>query len=142
MADVDTILDELKERLAAVELPSGDQLRAGDLITDQINVPCALVGPDNPFIDWDLTQARGADTYFVRVVVLVSRAEQRTGSKLINALLASEGVSSVKAAIEASWPDAASGISFAEAQRVEDYGVHTWNDVEYLGCVFIVMVVT
>jgi len=141
MADIDTIADELKERLATVDLPSGDPLRVGDLIVDQVNVPCALVGPDNPFIDWDLTNARGADTFFFRVVLLASRASERAGANLINALLAGAGASSVKAALEASWPDAVSGISFAEAQRVEDYGVHTWNDVEYLGCVFIVMVV-
>lgn len=139
MADVDTIIEELKGRLATVDLPSGDALRAGDLIVDQVNVPCALVGPDNPFIDWDLTQARGADTFFFRVVLLASRASERAGANLVNALLAGSGTSSIKAALEASWPDG--GISFAEVQRVEDYGVHTWNEIDFLGCVFIVMVV-
>lgn len=139
MADFSTIRDELAERLATVTLPSGDALRAGDVMADQVNTPCALVGPDNPVIDFDLTMARGADTFFVKVWVFASRTSERAGQNLLDALMSASGSSSIKAKLETGWPDGS--IDFAEVKRVEDYGELTVGDVTYLGCVFAVEVV-
>lgn len=141
MADVGTIRTALETRLATVALPAGGTLRAGDLLADTINPPCALVGPDDPFIDWDTTMARGADTFFFKVWLFASRGSERAAQLLIDELCAGSGASSIKAALETDWPET-NVASFAEVLRVEDYGLLTVGDIEYLGCTFPVMVVS
>lgn len=133
MADIAAQRDALAARFQTVTYLDTDgvttrNLRAANL-QDQVNPPMVLIGPDDPFIDYDLTMARGADTHRYRGLLLVGRTSERGAQDLIDYLLTNDRL---KTAIDSGWP--ASGIDFAELMQIGAYGEYTINDIAYLGC--------
>lgn len=131
--DVKAIRTALATRLQTITYtdPAGltVNLRAGNL-ADQINPPVALIGADEPFIDYDLVMARGADILHFKVLVLVGRVSERTAQDQLDYFLSTDHL---KSALESSWPSTNPAVDYAEVKTVRGYGGYTIGDVEYLG---------
>lgn len=134
MADLAKIRDALAQRLNAVP---GLEDRALALVPDSPNAPCIFIEAADPFIDYDLVMARGADTFHFKATLLVSRVSEREGQTLLDLYCTTI---SIKDALEADWPEG-DVAHYAEAKGVTDYGSHLFGDVAYLGCSFNVDVV-
>lgn len=139
MASVSAIRDGLAARLATI-----DGLRVSDVVPGQVPVPAAIIKPGargKDAITFDRTFGRGSDELTFSVMVLVSTASDRTAQDALDAYLAGEGASSVKAAIEG---DETLGglVSFAHVVSVREYGLVDYNGVSYLGADFTIEVTT
>lgn len=136
MALISSVRDGLKTRLQTI---SG--LRAYDIWQGDIAVPnggAALVGGPRE-IDFDVTMGRGLDGSMIEVLVLVPNASDRAAQDKLDTFLATTGAASVKAAIEGDTTlgGAANNCRVAKAHH---YGLHSINDVSYLGVIFDVEV--
>ncbi len=108
-------------------------------IPDSIEPPTAVVGVVDT-VDYDLTDARGADRYTIPVFLYVSRVDAQDSQETLDGYLASSGASSVKAKVES---DVTLG-GVAQSTRVveaDNYGVYTINNIDYLGVEFTVEVI-
>lgn len=131
MASMTEIRDGLADRMATI---SG--LRVSSYVPDAPRPPIAIVLPQR--IEFDLNAQRGADTFFLRVMLLVSRADDRASQSNLDAYIVGEG--SIKAAIEA---DRTLG-GAADTCRVtslDNYNYVPVGDTLYLGADFNVEVV-
>tara|TARA_B100000287_G_scaffold166760_1_gene157298 strand:- start:1185 stop:1592 length:408 start_codon:yes stop_codon:yes gene_type:complete len=108
-------------------------------VPDSIEPPTAVVGVIES-VDYDLTEARGADLYTIPVFLYVSRVDAQDSQETLDGYLQSSGASSIKAQIES---DITLG-GVAQSVRVveaDNYGVYTLNNIDYLGVEFTVEVI-
>jgi hypothetical protein len=93
-----TVRDNLKTALATI---SG--MRCLDTVPDSVNIPTngavAIVGMLD--LTFDFTLNRGFDSATCSILVVVGRMSESAAQDRLDAYLASDGSSSVKAAIEA-----------------------------------------
>lgn len=92
-----TTIGGMRQALAA-NLATISGLRVSYYIPDNPNPPQAVIVP--PTIKYDQTFGRGLDEYNFQVIVLATRADERTGQDLIDSYCAPTGAGSVKTAIE------------------------------------------
>ena len=120
-------------------LESISSLMVYKYVPDSIEPPTAIVGiVDN--VNYDLTEARGADRYAIPVFLYVSRVDAQDSQETLDSYLASSGASSVKTKIES---DITLG-GVAQSVRVveaDNYGVYSINNIDYLGVEFTVEVI-
>lgn len=134
MASVTSVREGLDARLATIT-----GLRHSAFAPGQVNEPHAFVIPDEPAITFDETMARGSDQMHMVIVLLVTKALDRTAQALLDAYLAGSGAQSVKAAIEG---DVTLGgaADWTVVTGVPFYGPLEYNGVTYLGARFSVEV--
>ena len=113
-------------------------LRAYAFVPDKPEPPCAIVAPSG--CDYDQTMARGSDEILFTVVVLASRADDRSGQGTLDGYLAADGASSVKAAIEAD-TDLAGTVDTVRVRSWQTYGVREWAGIAYYSVEFTIEVI-
>jgi hypothetical protein len=136
VTSISAVRDGLQTRLASI---SG--MHAYDLVPGAIQLPAAIVEPDEPVILFDSTMGRGSDELFFSVLLLALEGTLRTGQDKLDAYLATSGADSVKAAIEGD-PTLGGIVSFAHVTSAEGYGEYTFNELSYVGVKFKVQVTT
>ncbi len=101
------------------------------------NPPVAVVLPgQGTYIDYTVALEHGVYDISIRVVVLVSRASERTGMELLDGYLAPAGASSVAAAILAD--ETLGGVTdYCIPQEATFPGTISWSGVDYFGAEII-----
>jgi len=121
----------------ATNLSAISGLRTSWFVPDNPSPPIAIVVPDR--VDYDVSMARGSDTFGFQVLLIGGRINERTAQSSLDVYLESTGAYSIKAAIEA---DKTLG-GAAHSCRVTDwsgYGPLAIGDAQYLTVTFRVMV--
>lgn len=121
----------------AANLSTISGLRTSWFVPDNPSPPIAIVVPER--VDYDVSFARGSDTYALNVLIIGGRINERTAQSSLDAFLDSTGTSSVKTAIES---DKTLG-GAAHSCRVNDwsgYGPLAIGDAQYLTVTFRVTV--
>ena len=121
----------------AANLSTISGLRTSWFVPDNPSPPIAIVVPER--VDYDVSFARGSDTYALNVLIIGGRINERTAQSSLDAFLDSTGTSSVKTAIES---DKTLG-GAAHSCRVADwsgYGPLAIGDAQYLTVTFRVTV--
>jgi hypothetical protein len=121
----------------AANLSTISGLRTSWFVPDNPSPPIAIVVPER--VDYDVSFARGSDTYALNVLIIGGRINERTAQSSLDAFLDSTGTSSVKTAIES---DKTLG-GAAHSLRVTDwsgYGPLAIGDAQYLTVTFRVTV--
>lgn len=129
-------LTAIRQGIAA-NLSTISGLRTSWFVPDNPSPPIAIVVPDR--VDYDVSFARGSDTFYVNVLLIGGRINERSAQTSLDAFLDSTGSSSVKAAIES---DKTLG-GAAHSVRVTDwsgYGPLAIGDAQYLTVTIRVMV--
>ena len=127
MASFSTIRTAIKTTLA--DNISG--LRVYDTIDDMINVPACVVVPTS--IDFNEAMARGTDKYDFDVLVVVSRADSRSGQNQLDSFINGSGSNSIRQAIFQNSTLGQSDTS-AVVTSMSDYGgTYAVNGVESIG---------
>ncbi len=127
MASFSTIRTAIKTTLA--DNISG--LRVYDTIDDMINVPACVVVPTS--IDFNEAMARGTDKYDFDVLVVVSRADSRSGQNQLDSFINGSGSNSIRQAIFQNSTLGQSDTS-AVVTTMSDYGgTYAVNGVESIG---------
>ena len=129
-------LTAIRQGIAA-NLSTISGLRTSWFVPDNPSPPIAIVVPDR--VDYDVSFARGSDTFYVNVLLIGGRINERSAQTSLDAFLDSKGSSSVKAAIES---DKTLG-GAAHSVRVTDwsgYGPLAIGDAQYLTVTIRVMV--
>lgn len=134
MASLSTIRDGLKTRLATIA-----GLEVYDVVPDQANVPCAMVGPPER-ITFDSVMQRGADEYLIPIRILVNRSDLGSAQDALDGYLAGAGATSVKAAIEG---DVTLGgaVDTTRVKEARNYGAFEVGEITYLGVEFLTEVI-
>lgn len=126
----------LRQGIAA-NLSTISGLRTSWFVPDNPSPPIAIVVPDRN--DFDVSMARGSDTYVFQVMVIGGRINERAAQSTLDTFLDSTGPTSVKAAIESDKTLAGA----AHSLRVTDwsgYGPLAIGDAQYLSVTFRVTV--
>jgi len=121
----------------AANLSTISGLRTSWFVPDNPSPPIAIVVPER--VDYDVSFARGSDTYALNVLIIGGRINERTAQSSLDAFLDSTGASSIKTAIES---DKTLG-GAAHSLRVTDwsgYGPLAIGDAQYLTVTFRVTV--
>jgi hypothetical protein len=121
----------------AANLSTISGLRTSWFVPDNPSPPIAIVVPER--VDYDVSFARGSDTFYLNVLIIGGRINERTAQSSLDAFLDSTGTSSVKTAIES---DKTLG-GAAHSLRVTDwsgYGPLAIGDAQYLTVTFRVTV--
>jgi|TARA_Y100000289_G_C3904313_1_gene141022 hypothetical protein len=127
VASFSTIRTAIKTTLA--DNISG--LRVYDTIDDMINVPACVVVPTS--IDFNEAMARGTDKYDFDVLVVVSRADSRSGQNQLDSFINGSGSNSIRQAIFQNSTLGQSDTS-AVVTTMSDYGgTYAVNGVESIG---------
>jgi hypothetical protein len=129
-------LTAIRQGIAA-NLSTISGLRTSWFVPDNPSPPIAIVVPDR--VDYDVSFARGSDTFYVNVLLIGGRINERSAQTSLDAFLDSTGSSSAKAAIES---DKTLG-GAAHSVRVTDwsgYGPLAIGDAQYLTVTIRVMV--
>lgn len=129
-------LTAIRQGIAA-NLSTISGLRTSWFVPDNPSPPIAIVVPDR--VDYDVSFARGSDTFNINVLLIGGRINERSAQTSLDAFLDSTGSSSVKAAIES---DKTLG-GAAHSVRVTDwsgYGPLAIGDAQYLTVTIRVMV--
>ena len=127
MASFSTIRTAIKTTLA--DNISG--LRVYDTIDDMINVPACVVVPTS--IDFNEAMARGTDKYDFDVLVVVSRADSRSGQNQLDSFINGSGSNSIRQVIFQNSTLGQSDTS-AVVTTMSDYGgTYAVNGVESIG---------
>ena len=129
-------LEQIRQGIAA-NLSTISGLRTSWFVPDNPSPPIAIVVPER--VDYDVSFARGSDTYALNVLIIGGRINERTAQSSLDAFLDSTGTSSVKTAIES---DKTLG-GAAHSLRVTDwsgYGPLAIGDAQYLTVTFRVTV--
>ena len=135
MASVVAIRQALADRLGSIA-----GLTPYATIPGSVVVPAAVVGPENgTFLTYDVAMSRGGDDLSFVVLVLASRADERSGQTMLDGYLAGDGPTSVKAAIEAD-PSLAGTVQDVSVTEARNYGDVEYNGVQYFGCEVVVEV--
>ncbi|WP_257895018.1 hypothetical protein [Streptomyces anulatus] len=97
-------------------------------------------------VDYDKAMGRGLDVVELTCRVLVSRADDRSGQRILDSLLAGSGPSSLKAAIEAA-RGAPGGYALGglahdlHVMRMQGYRWYEHNGTDYVGADLIVKII-
>ena len=121
----------------ATNLATISGLRTSWFVPDNPSPPIAIVVPDR--VDYDVSMARGSDTFTFQVLVIAGRINERSAQSTLDAYLDSTGSASIKAAVES---DKTLGGS-AHSARVtgwSGYGPLAIGDAQYLTVNFSVTV--
>lgn len=119
---------------AAAEI---DGLRTSATVPDKIEPPTFVVG--DVAQQFDQTMSRGLDEILVSARLYVSRADDRSGQNKLDAYLAGEGASSMKAAIEAD-PTLGGACDTLRLESQQGYGQYEIAGVAYFGAEFTIRV--
>ena len=112
-------------------------LRTSWFVPDNPSPPIAIVVPER--VDYDVSFARGSDTFYLNVLIIGGRINERSAQSTLDAYLDSTGSASIKAAIESDKTLAGA----AHSLRVTDwsgYGPLAIGDAQYLTVTFRVVV--
>ncbi len=93
MASVTILRDRLATNIATVP-----GLRTAAVIPEDPKPPVAIVVFDR--VDFDTSMARGLDTYFFRVIIVVGRVDTRGAQQALDSYLSGSGTNSLKMAIQ------------------------------------------
>ena len=127
MASFSTIRTAIKTTLA--DNISG--LRVYDTIDDMINVPACVVVPTS--IDFNEAMARGTDKYDFDVLVVVSRADSRSGQNQLDSFINGSGSNSIRQAIFQNSTLGQSDTSAVVTTMTDYGGTYAVNGVESIG---------
>ena len=127
MASFSTIRTAIKTTLA--DNISG--LRVYDTIDDMINVPACVVVPTS--IDFNEAMARGTDKYDFDVLVVVSRADSRSGQNQLDSFINGSGSNSIRQAIFQNSTLGQSETSAVVTTMTDYGGTYAVNGVESIG---------
>jgi len=130
--DVSAIRNALATNLATI---SG--LRTSGDVPDNPNPPIAVVFLEN--VQYDEAFRGGLTTFNFNVMVVVSRADDRTAQRKLNGFISPDGESSIKSAVES---DRSLGglVQTLRLNAMTSLGSTTINDQEYMAVEFSVAV--
>lgn len=143
--DIFAVRSALADAARAVVMPDGiGKLTATGYATDAVTTPAFYVGDYT--IDFDKTFKRGQDDVEFTCAVLVSRSDDLSGQRVLDALLSGSGPSSLKAAIEvargAPGEYALGGLADdLHVTRVQSYRWYEVAGIQYLGAELVVRVI-
>jgi hypothetical protein len=129
-------LEQIRQGIAT-NLSTISGLRTSWFVPDNPSPPIAIVVPER--VDYDVSFARGSDTYALNVLIIGGRINERAAQSSLDSFLDSTGTASVKTAIES---DKTLG-GAAHSLRVADwsgYGPLAIGDAQYLTVTFRVTV--
>ena len=126
MASFSTIRTAIKTTLGGI---SG--LRVFDTVEDMVNVPAAVLIPSS--INFNEAMARGTDSYEFDLIVVVSRADSRSGQNQLDGFINGSGSASIRQAIFTNSSLGQSDTS-AVVTTMSDYGgTYAVNGIECIG---------
>ena len=126
MATFSSIRTAIKTTLGSIT-----NLRVFDTVDDMINVPAAVLIPSS--INFTEAMARGTDRYDFDLIVVVSRADARSGQNQLDGFINGSGSSSIRQAIFQNSTLGQSDTS-AVVTTMSDYGAtYAVNGVECIG---------
>jgi hypothetical protein len=143
--DIFAVRGAIADAARTVVMPAGTaKLTATGYATDAVTVPQFYVGDYT--IAYDKTFGRGQDEIEFTGAVLVSRSDDATGQKTLDALLSGSGPSSLKAAIEtgrgAPGQYALGGLADdLHVVRVQSYRWYEVGGTQYLGAELTIRVI-
>jgi hypothetical protein len=126
-------LDDVRVAVAA-RITSGAGLPSVPYPPGTINVPCSIILPAQGMsVDWAVAMDPDdtAATFTLRAVVLVAPTDDKAATVLLDGYLATEGPSSVRAALRAD-PTCGGVLDYAVATAVTRYGMVDWGGVPFL----------
>jgi len=129
----------------AVVLPAGIQkLTCTGYAPDTVTVPHFYVGDYS--VDFDKAMRRALDEIEFTCAVMVSRSDDLSGQKVLDALLSGAGAASLKVAIEAArgapGAFALSGLAHdLHVKRVQSYRYYEIAGIQYLGAEIVIRVI-
>jgi hypothetical protein len=126
MASLEAIRDAIETTLTALE-----DLRGHGLIPDQVSPPAAIVTPVDA--DYDVAFGRGLDTWNFDLLVVVGRAEIRSGQKVLDQYVDGKGSKSIRQHI---FNNKTLGLANTDAHvsGMSGYGAtYELNTIQYLG---------
>ncbi len=121
----------------ATNLATISGLRTSWFVPDNPSPPIAIVVPDR--VDYDVSMARGSDTFTFQVLVIAGRIAERSAQSTLDAYLDSTGSASIKAAIESDKTLAGAAHS-CRVTGWSGYGPLAIGDAQYLTVNFSVTV--
>ncbi|HEY5833592.1 hypothetical protein [Streptomyces sp.] len=142
---ISAVRDAIADAARAVTMPDGiPALTCTGYATDAVTVPHFYVGDYT--ITFDKTFGRGQDEVEFTCAVLVSRADDLSGQKILDGLLSGGGPGSLKAAIEvargAPGEYALGGLADdLHVTRVQSYRWYEVAGTQYLGAELVVRVI-
>lgn len=111
-----------------------DALHTYDTVPDASNLPCVVVAPFSA--DFDVTMARGTDTWQIDLIVLVSDTERKVAQDQLDSFVTGAGSNSIRQAIFAARDlglGAASGTN-AHISGMSSYGARwTMSSLGHVG---------
>ena len=130
-------LSQVRTALAAqVALVPG--LRVAATFTD-VTPPAAVVMPiQGAFMTYGIT-SDGQVNWLLRIILLTSVGDTKTGQNAMDALLATTGSQSIYLTLQAD-PSLGGVVSFCEPVEATGYGLMNVDGVDYLGCSLTVQV--
>ena len=141
--DLNVIADALASRFQGLNTYTFDGQQQVVTATSEAagvaNVPAIVIELDD--ITWDITMARGADSFVFLAYLLVSSADSPNGQKLVRQLLSTGGLAGkVKDALE---NDQTLGgqVSYAIATGTRTIGNINYAGADYLGATIEIQVV-
>lgn len=143
--DIFAVRGAIADAARAVTMPDGTaKLTATGYATDSVTTPHFYVGDYT--IDFDKAFKRGQDDLEFTCAVLVSRSDDLSGQKTLDALLSGSGPASLKTAIEvargAPGECALGGLADdLHVTRVQSYRFYQVGDTTYLGAEVTVRVI-
>lgn len=134
----------VKKALAAAVRSAVPSLNCFGYLPDSIPEPAFCVGEVE--ITYDQAFARGLDELLVTCLLLVSRADDRSGQAALDRYLSGSGPHSLKRAIEAARgaPGEAALGGLADdlhLQRVQAYRTYTTGETTYYGAEMVVRII-
>lgn len=129
--------DEVKVALGEV-LETIPGLRVYPRLSGQINPPAAVIAPGTGvFLTYRTSNV--SHDLDLAVTVFVQRGNDRTADEELSAYIADSGDQSIYAIVNAN-STLGGKVDDAWVTQAQDWGVFTYADVSYLGCVFPVQV--
>ena len=129
----------------AVVLPEGiGKLTCTGYVPDAVTAPHFFCGEYT--VDYDRAMRRSLDEVELTCRVLVSRADDRAGQRILDGLLSGSGPSSLKAAIEAArgapGEYALGGLAHdLHVMRMQGYRWYEHNGIDYVGAELIIKII-
>lgn len=129
MASLEAIRDAIK---ATIE-NNVDPLSGYDTVPDVVNVPAFVVVPETA--NFDVSMARGTDTWNFKLFVLVSTANMDTGQDTLDSFVSGGGINSIRQAVFVN-KDLGLTDTNAHVTGMSDYGAQfPIASIEHIGAV-------